>query len=209
MKRKRKKFKKFLFRLLILSLLAILSSYLIINYRNIHQVQTHESQVEQSIQQTDPTLDKNLVLAIILTETKGQGVDVMQSSESVYGERGKMTSSQESIENGVRYLSEMIETAKENGCDLWTGVQAYNFGPGYITYVAKHGGQHSIKLAESYSKNVLSKKLGNQDAAKYRYVGVRSLLYNGGYLYHNGGNFFYSELVKINQKKMDWFKKIF
>ena len=41
-------------------------------------------------------------------------------------------------------------------CDLWTAVQAYNFGTDYIDYVAKNGGENTLELAESYSKSAFS-----------------------------------------------------
>lgn len=50
----------------------------------------------------------------------------------------------------------MIVEAKKQGCDLWTAVQAYNFGKDYIAYVKNHGGENTVELAEAYSKDVLS-----------------------------------------------------
>ena len=141
---------------------------------------------------------EELVLAIIYTETKGNNVDVMQSSESKYGEQNKITSEKESITSGVTHLSEAIKYAIDTGCDIWTGVQAYNFGTSYVDYVVKHGKKNSLSLAETYSKEVLSPMLGNTNAKTYRYYEPIALLHNGGKLYQNGGNFFYAELVKRN-----------
>ncbi len=81
-------------------------------------------------------------------------------------------------------------------------MQAYNFGLDYIDYVAENGKKHSLELAEQYSKDTLSPQLGNTSQTRYRYLSLHSVFYNGGYLYHNGGNFFYSELVKDNEKKI-------
>ena len=99
-------------------------------------------------------------------------------------------------------VAEAIEKANAKGCDLWTAVQAYNFGLDYIDYVAENGKKHSLRLAEQYSKDRLSPQMGNTAQTRYRYLSLRSVFYNGGYLYHNGGNFFYSELVKVNEKKI-------
>ncbi|OPH30231.1 transglycosylase SLT domain protein, partial [Enterococcus faecium] len=34
-------------------------------------------------------------------------------------------------------------------------------------------------------------------------------LYNGGYLYHNGGNMFYPDIVKMNEKIIETYEKVF
>ena len=78
---------------------------------------------------------ENLIKAIILTESKGKGTDLMQSSESLHGEAEIIDNPADSIDQGVKYLAEMIVEAKKQGCDLWTAVQAYNFGKDYIAYV--------------------------------------------------------------------------
>lgn len=143
---------------------------------------------------------EDIAMAIIFTETKGDHLDIMQSSESQYGERGKITSTEESIQAGVGFLAQAIEKAKSEGLDIWTAVQAYNFGLAYIDYVKENGGQTSVELAEKYSKDELAPLLGNQDGTTYRYLHPQSIFYNGGHLYQNGGNFFYADLVKWNDK---------
>lgn len=119
------------------------------------------------------------------------------------------TAPADSIDQGVKYLAEMIVEAKKQGCDLWTAVQAYNFGKDYIAYVKNHGGENTVELAEAYSKDVLSPLLGNEEGKQYRYWRIQSLLYNGGYLYHNGGNMFYPDIVKMNEKIIETYEKVF
>jgi hypothetical protein len=48
---------------------------------------------------------KMLNATFVYTESKGQGTDLMQSSESAYGSRGKIISQQESIESGVKHFA--------------------------------------------------------------------------------------------------------
>ncbi len=60
-------------------------------------------------------------------------------------------------------------------CDLWTAVQAYNFGTDYIDYVAARGGVNTLELAETYSREVLSPLLGNDTEQTYRYWGIQSV----------------------------------
>ena len=79
--------------------------------------------------------------------------------------------------------------------------QAYNYGLDYIQFVKERGGKHTTELAEEYSREVLSPLLGNDQNTKYRYYRWQALVYNGGYLYQNGGNMFYAEIVKMNR----WF----
>ena len=85
---------------------------------------------------------KTLALAIIYTESKGKSGDIMQSSESVYGQQEVIETPEESIAHGVKFLAEALAKAKEAGCDEWTGVQAYNYGLDYIQFVKERGGKH-------------------------------------------------------------------
>nr|AIA94374.1 CAZy families GH23 protein [uncultured Enterococcus sp.] len=108
----------------------------------------------------------------------------MQSSESVYGKQNQFDTPEQSIEQGVSYLAELIEKAEQMNCDLWTAVQAYNFGTDYIDYVAERGGVNTLELAETYSREVLSPLLGNDTEQTYTLLGHPIGLYNGGHLYH-------------------------
>jgi len=200
-----KKIRRFLKVMLAGILLLVVCAALFWGYRNytaLKQVYTYEALITQEAADNDISEYSSLALAIMLTESKGQGDDPMQSSESVYGQQNQFDSPEESIAQGVAYLAELIDKAEQQGCDLWTAVQAYNFGTDYIDYVAENGGQNTLQLAESYSKEVLSPLLGNDDQEMYRYWGIQSFFYNGGYLYHNGGNLFYADLVKMNQWKV-------
>lgn len=208
----RKKKKSCLGRLFKLFLLLVMGGGIYLtynNYQTLKQVHQYDSLVEKAVKENEIPEYKNLVLSIIFTETKGQGQDPMQSSESTYGETGKIQNPEESIAQGVAYLAEAIGKSKETKTDIWTAVQAYNFGLKYIDYVAENGGVNSVELAEIYSRDILSPLLGNEDQTTYRYFGWQSIIYNGGYLYHNGGNLFYAELVKINQRKIEWTSFLF
>lgn len=172
--------------------------------QNVQQVMTYEAEVEQAVKENNIPEYKNLVLAIIYTESKGRSEDLMQSSESAYGKRQMIGTTKESIDTGVAFLSQSIAQADEAGCDIWTAVQAYNFGLDYIAFVKERGGNNSIHLAEEYSKEVLSPLLGNTDQKTYRYYRPQALIYNGGFLYNNGGNMFYADLVKMNEQFIKW-----
>lgn len=200
-----KKIDTLFFLILRIGCLAVLLIGCLVIYRNyqiLKQVHSLDSQVDQALADQGISEYKDLALSIIFTESKGKGADPMQSSESATGEVGQIMTPTESITQGVAFLAQAIERSNEKKTDIWTAVQAYNFGLDYIDYVAKRGGVNTVELAEAYSKDILSPQLGNEDREQYRYYAWRSFLYNGGYLYHNGGNMFYADLVKLNQWKI-------
>lgn len=121
----------------------------------------------------------------------------MQSSESASGYADTITDSKESIRQGVEYLSQNLSLAEEANVDAWTAVQAYNYGPAYIDYVAQNGGKNTIELSTSYSKDIVAPSLGNTTAQTYTYYHPIALLH-GGKLYVNGGNIYYSRQVRFN-----------
>lgn len=172
---------------------------------NVKQVVSYENEVETAVKKNDIEKYKNLVLAIIYTESKGRSNDLMQSSESAYGQQHMINDPIESINIGVAFLAESLKKSEAAGCDVWTAVQAYNFGLDYIDYVSQHGGKNSIHLADNYSKEVLSPLLGNTNEEKYRYYRPQSVFYNGGFLYNNGGNMFYADIVNMNKTFINWF----
>lgn len=210
-----KKLIKGLFKLMTYGfLMAILGIVIVAGYqgyvthKRISDLTRWEPIVDEVTKEYQLSEYKDVVMAIILTESKGEHLDVMQSSESQYGQMNVVSSSRESIEIGVKHLSEVLKAAQDQGTDIWTGVQAYNFGSNYINYVSERGGKHTVALAEKYSKEVLAPMLGNDSESQYRYLKPRAILYNGGHLYQNGGNFFYAETVDWNLKVMSVFNEL-
>lgn len=80
--------------------------------------------------------------------------------------------------NGTTYLK---------GCDIDTVVQAYNYGGGFIDYVAKHGKKYTFELAVSFAKD-------KSGGVKVTYKNEISIKENGGWRYKYG-NMFYVRLV--------------
>lgn len=127
------------------------------------------------------------LLAIMQVESGGKGEDVMQSSESLGLSRNSL-SQEDSIGQGCRYFASLIRISEQKGCDLMSVIQAYNFGPGYLDYVAEHGGKHSAALAEEYA--------GRKSSwTKTQYLNPIAITRNGGWRYCFG-NMFYADLVK-------------
>ena len=94
----------------------------------------------------------NYLLAIMQVESGGTAEDVMQSSESL-GLPPNSLNTEESIKQGCKYFSELLASTKAKGCDINTVVQSYNYGGGFIDYVASHGKKYTFELAVSFAKD--------------------------------------------------------
>ena len=197
-----------IFRKLIFLILLILVCYKFIQvHHDVKQVMNYRTLVREVLDEQDTVANEELVLAMIYTETKGKVSDVMQSSESMTGQKNSILNNKESIRQGVQTLSTNLNLAQKKKVDVWTAVQAYNFGRSYIDYIAKHGGENTIDLAKKYSKDVVAPSLGNVTGKTYAYYHPIALLH-GSKLYINGGNFYYSRQVRMNMyimKVMNWF----
>ena len=195
-------------RKLIFLILLILVCYKFIQvHHDVKQVMNYRTLVREVLDEQDTVANEELVLAMIYTATKGKVSDVMQSSESMTGQKNSILNNKESIRQGVQTLSTNLNLAQKKRVDVWTAVQAYNFGRSYIDYIAKHGGENTIDLAKKYSKDVVAPSLGNVTGKTYAYYHPIALLH-GSKLYINGGNFYYSRQVRMNMyimKVMNWF----
>lgn len=187
--------------LVIFALIIILVGvYLYRTHKAIVRVEKYRPQVEAQLGKYGLEKNTQLALAIIYTETKGGERDVMQSSESLNGngQTNGISNEQESINQGIANLVEILEYANKKGCDVWTGVQAYNYGKSYVDYVAAHGGKNTLDLSRDYSRDVVAPSLGNMTSKTYTHLTWDSLFYNGGRLYRDGGNLFYAKEVHFN-----------
>lgn len=129
---------------------------------------------------------KPWLVAIVDVESGGQGEDVMQSSESLGLDPNSLTTEQ-SIDQGCSYFATLLDKAQTLGVDFNAVLQAYNYGAGYLDYVAAHGGMHTQELAESFAKE--------QSGGKTKtYMNPVAIKANGGWRY-DYGNMFYVTLV--------------
>ena len=129
----------------------------------------------------------NYLFAIMQVESGGTGTtDVMQASESL-GLPLNSLSVEDSIKQGCKYFSELLKSAEAKGCDINTVVQSYNYGGGFIDYVAKHGKKYTFELAVSFAKD-------KSGGVKVTYKNEISIKENGGWRYKYG-NMFYVKLV--------------
>ncbi|MGT2865834.1 lysozyme family protein [Streptococcus fryi] len=185
-------------RLFGLLLLVLSLFYTIRIYHNVQRVLSYRPLVHEVLTQHAIHVNEDLILALIYTETRGKSQDVMQASESVSGAINTITDSRESIRQGATLVSEHLATANDIDVDIWTAIQAYNFGTPYLNFVAQHGGQSTIALAKRYSQDVVAPSLGNVIGETYPYYSPVSLIYGGGELYQNGGNIYYAKEVRFH-----------
>lgn len=114
----------------------------------------------------------NIILAMIMQESSGGTgssgsgidvkIDVMQANEGAYGgvnSGNVIKTPEDSINAGVQELRDALSRA--NG-DIAIALQAYNFGPYFVTYVKNNGGVYTKALAAAYSK-----LQGDKDPDKY------------------------------------------
>jgi hypothetical protein len=128
------------------------------------------------------------LLAIMMAESKGEGSDVMQSSESKGLERNSLEP-EESIEQACIYFAALIDIAHNLEIkDDKALIQSYNFGPGYLVYISKHGKKHKESLAIEYAKE-------HSGGEKVRYMHIYAIKKNGGWIY-KFGNMFYETIVE-------------
>lgn len=150
------------------------------------EVLVHKTTLEKYAKEYNIEKYINILLAIIQVESGGIIEDVMQSSESL-GLPPNSLSTEESIKQGCKYFATLVKNAESRGCDINTVIQAYNYGGGYINYVANRGKKHIYELAENYAK----------DKAKgiiVTYNNPIAIDTNGGWRYKYG-NMFYVLLI--------------
>ena len=166
-------------------------------HQDVKQVMTYQPMVREILSEKDTPANEELVLAMIYTETKGKEGDVMQSSESASGATNTINDNASSIRQGVQTLTDNLYLAQKKGVDVWTAVQAYNFGPAYIDFIAQNGKENTLALAKQYSRDTVAPLLGNTTGKTYSYIHPISV-FHGAELYVNGGNYYYSRQVQLN-----------
>ena len=146
----------------------------------------HRPMVERYAAQYGISEYVNVLLAIIQVESGGTLEDVMQSSESM-GLPPNSLDTESSIRQGCKYFSELLAKADRLGCDLDSVIQAYNYGGGFLDYVASHGDKYSFELAQAFAEE-------KSGGVRVSYENEISVAENGGWRY-DYGNMFYVRLV--------------
>ncbi|MDF9451088.1 lysozyme family protein [Bacillus toyonensis] len=156
---------------------------------------------EKRVLQYELTLKKELekynlgektavLLGIMYQESRGEGNDPMQSSESLGLKPNEIQETSLSIKQGVKHFAKMYKYGTEKDVSMETIIQSYNMGPGYIDFIASQEvKQHSEDSAKKFSKMKV-----DQNPALYTCGGNKN---NFRYPYCYG-DFTYA--TKVNEK---------
>lgn len=94
----------------------------------------------------------DFLLALMYQELgNSQTLDIMQSSESAGLPPNSIQDPVMSVNLGVQHFKSVLEQGQKAGVDFATVIQSYNFGGGYISFIASNGGKHSVELAKKFS----------------------------------------------------------
>ncbi|WP_342762123.1 lysozyme family protein [Bacillus sp. BR3(2024)] len=151
-----------LFYIGILGLGTMLGIFYVKHKTNIQKKQVIAA--EKRVLQYESTLKKELekynlgektavLLGIMYQESRGEGNDPMQSSESLGLKPNEIQETRLSIEQGVKHFAQMYKYGTEKDVSMDTIIQSYNMGPGYIDFIASQEvKQHSEDSAKNFSK---------------------------------------------------------
>ncbi|RAN70874.1 lysozyme family protein [Bacillus sp. SRB_331] len=156
---------------------------------------------EERLLQYEPIIKKELekynlgektaiLLGIMYHESRGEGNDPMQSSESLGLKPNEIQEINLSIKQGIKHFVQMYRYGEEKGVSMDTIIQSYNMGPGYIDFIAnQEAKQHSEDTAKQFSKLKV-----DQNPATYT-CGGNKQNFRYPYCY---GDFTYT--TKVNEK---------
>ncbi|WP_255258360.1 lysozyme family protein [Bacillus cereus] len=131
-----------------------------------------------------------VLLGIMYQESRGEGNNPMQSSESLGLKPNEIQETSLSIEQGVKHFAKMYKYGMDKDVSMDTIIQSYNMGPGYIDFIASQEvKQHSEDSAKKFSKIKV-----DQNPAMYTCGGNKN---NFRYPYCYG-DFTYA--TKVNEK---------
>jgi len=181
-KRKRKKFKTFFVLFILFCALAMFQNYfqqqdspLVVKKDPFADVKKYRPLVLDELAKYHLENHTAVVVALMQQESRGQGGDPMQASESAGLARNTITDPKKSIQVGVKHFQRVLTYGNEKKVDFQTIIQSYNMGIGYIDYVAEHGGKHSEELAKEFSLQRVKEKPtiytcgGNKNNFRYPY----------------------------------------
>lgn len=127
------------------------------------EVDAYSSVIKRYAGQYDIEDYTELIKAVMMQESGGEGSDPMGASESTYNTRypkkpGGITDPEYSIDVGVRTLASCLEKAEsESPVDLRSiklALQGYNFGTGYISWAVSQYGGYTTQNAAEYAKQM-------------------------------------------------------
>ena len=151
---------------------------------------------------------EDLIAAVMMQESGGQGTDPMQCSESGYNTRyphgpNSITDPEYSIDVGVHTLADVLNMAGvESPIDLdriSLALQGYNFGPGYISWaLANYGGYSELNAIEF--SDMMAAQYGWAGYGDKAYVSHVLRYYPVGRLFMGEGN---TAMVAVAQSLLE------
>lgn len=141
------------------------------------QVQNYDMVIQKYAKQYGISEFTELIKAVMMQESGGQGTDPMQASECSYNTKfpnkpNGITDPEYSINVGIQNLAACLKAAgAENPIDMQNiqlALQGYNFGNGYISWAKEHGGYSAANAIEF--SNMMAKKLGWASYGDINYV---------------------------------------
>lgn len=98
------------------------------------------------------------LLAIMEVESKGKGLDPMQSSESAGLSPGGLSGPELSIKQCVACYASNVKLASSLGLgnDKKAIIQSYNYGGGYLSWLGKIKQNWTLNNDEGFSRDVLA-----------------------------------------------------
>lgn len=158
------------------------------NFRKISpQVEMYRPAVAEFAGQYGISEYVDVLLAVMMIESGGQGGDPMQCSESLGLSTNSITDPIFSIQTGVKYFADIVRYNKSKNNDFWTAVQSYNFGSGFCDFVADRGNTYNFELSCSFSE-----EMSSGDKVSY-FNQVADFNGNWRYTY---GNMYYVKLIQ-------------
>jgi hypothetical protein len=118
------------------------------------QVRAYESTIRKYAEQYGVAGYVPIIMAQMMQESGGRGLDPMQASEHYCGRIGCIKDPEISIREGVKYFAQLLKKSKG---DVKLALQAYNFGEGFISYVMKRGGRYTKQLAWEFAEYMVRK----------------------------------------------------
>ncbi|PBG43091.1 peptidase P60, partial [Clostridioides difficile] len=111
-----------------------------------------QTTVKQSAWKDGISLFVNVRRVFTQLESGGSAEDGKRYSESL-GLPLCSLNTEISIKQGCKYCASLLSSCKNPGIgDLNVAIQSYNYGGGYVGYVAGNGKKHTFNLAESFAR---------------------------------------------------------
>lgn len=127
------------------------------------------------------------ILAFMMVESGGKGLDPMQSSESAGLGPNVFTSPEQSIKQGVLYYKACLEAAKNlNVTDKKAVIQSYNYGSGFLYWLSKNNKSYSFDAGAEFA---------SQQAGGKKVIYTNPIANSRGNWRYAYGNMFYADLV--------------